>query len=75
LGRELENRSVQPKAAPRRDQLHEDVMGLPNLFGQFLDIAAGQLGVDASSAGIVKLDLDSLEVNHGITLPQLLMNG
>jgi len=42
-------------------------MGLPDFFGQFLDIAAGQFRIDASLAGIVELDLDSLEVDHGIT--------
>jgi hypothetical protein len=57
---------VQPDAALLRDQPHEGVMGLPNLFGQLFDIAAGQFRIDSSSASIVELDLDSLEVNHGV---------
>jgi hypothetical protein len=60
--------SVQPETAPLREQPHEGVMGLPDLFGQFFDIAAGQFRTDASLAGIVQLDLDSLMVNHGIPL-------
>ena len=60
-------RSVQPGAALLRDQSHESVMGLPDLLGQLFDVAAGQFCIDASPAGIVELDLDSLEVNHGIT--------
>jgi len=58
---------VQPDAALLRDQPHEGVMGLPDFFGQLFDIAAGQFRIDASLAGIVELDLDSLEINHGIT--------
>jgi hypothetical protein len=59
---------VQPDAAPVRDQPHEGEMGLPDLFGQFLDIAARQFRVDARLTGVVELDLDSLKINHGLTL-------
>ena len=45
----------------------EGVVGLPDLFSQFLNIAASQFRFDTSPAGIVKLNLDSLEVNHVVT--------
>jgi hypothetical protein len=59
---------MQPNAAPFRDQPHEGEMGLPDFLGQLLDIAARQFRVDARLTGVVELDLDSLEVNHGIAL-------
>jgi len=51
---------VQPEAPPFRDQPHEGVMGLPDFFGQFLDIAASQFCIDARLAGILQFDFDSL---------------
>jgi hypothetical protein len=59
---------MQPDAAPFHHQPHEGQMGLPDLFGQFLDIAARHFRVNASLTGIVELDLDSLKINHGLTL-------
>jgi hypothetical protein len=47
-------------------------MGLSDLFGQFLDIAAGQFGVDARLPGILQLDLDSLKVDHTVPLSRSL---
>jgi len=35
-------------------------MGLPDFFGQLLDIAASQFCIDARFAGILQLDFDSL---------------
>jgi hypothetical protein len=51
---------VQPEAPPFRDQPHEGVVGLSDLFGQLLDIAASEFCIDARSAGILQLDFDSL---------------
>ena len=57
---------MQPEVAPPRDRLHEGVMGLPDRFGQFFDIAAGQFCINAGTPGILQLDFDHLKVNHGI---------
>jgi hypothetical protein len=43
-------------------------MRLPDLLGQLLDVAARQFRIDAGLTGIVELDLDRLEINHGLTL-------
>jgi hypothetical protein len=52
--------SPHPDAATSRHSPQEGVVGAPDLIGQFLDIAAGQLRVDARSAGILQFDLGSL---------------
>ena len=59
--------SVQPVAAPLQDQPPEGLVGLPDLFGQLFNIAAGQFRIDARPTGIVELDFDSLGINHDVT--------
>jgi hypothetical protein len=56
-------------AVPHRRPPHEGVAGTPDFVRQFLDIAAGQLRVDARPAGILQLDLCSVKINH-FHLPQ-----
>jgi hypothetical protein len=63
---------VQPEASPLRKQPHEGVMGLSDFFGQFFDIAAGQLRIDASLAGVLQLDLNRLKVDHSVPLSRVL---
>jgi hypothetical protein len=58
---------VQHDAALLQHEPPEGVVGLPDLFSQFLNIAARQFRFDARPAGIEKLNLDSLEVNHVVT--------
>jgi hypothetical protein len=41
----------------------------PDLIRQILDIAAGKLRIDAGAAGVLKLNLGSLQINHDIPLP------
>jgi hypothetical protein len=62
--------SVQLQAALLCHQPYEGVMRLPDLLRQFLDIAARQFRIDARLAGILELDLNRPEVNHGFTFPQ-----
>ncbi len=64
---------MQPELSPLRDQPHEGVMRLPDLFRQLLDIAAGQFGVDARPAGILEFGLDCLKVDHIVPLSRPLI--
>jgi hypothetical protein len=59
---------MQPELSPLRKQPHEGVMGLPDLFGQLFDIAAGQFRIDASLAGVLQLDLYCVKVDHAVPL-------
>jgi hypothetical protein len=59
---------MQPELTPLRNQPHKRVTGLPDLFGKFLDIAAGQFSVNARLAGILQFDLDCLKVDHNVPL-------
>jgi hypothetical protein len=59
---------MQPKLLSLRNSSHESVMGLPDLCGQFFDIATSQFGVNARPAGILQFDLDTLKVNHIVPL-------
>jgi hypothetical protein len=52
----------------RRGPAHKGMMGTPDLFRQFLDIAAGKLRSDAGLTSILQLDLDSVKVNHCVPL-------
>jgi hypothetical protein len=61
-----------PDAAPHGHPPHEDVVSTPNLIGQLLDIAAGQLRIDARAAGVLQLDLSCVKINHVIPLCQVL---
>ena len=59
---------MQPEASPLRNQPPEGVVGLPDFLGELLDIAAGQLRIDASLAGVLQLDLNCLKVDHCVPL-------
>jgi hypothetical protein len=59
---------MQANAMPHRCPPHEGVAGKPDLFRQFLDIAAGQFRSDARLAGVLKLDLNGVEVDHFVPL-------
>jgi hypothetical protein len=52
--------SSHPDPAPHCRPPHEGMMSAPDLIGQFLDIAAGKLRIDARAAGILQLDLDGV---------------
>src|SRR5271169_3696217 len=52
--------------AARGHLLHPDDARLTDGGGEFLDLATGQFGSDASLAGIVQFEFDGLEVDdHG----------
>ena len=59
---------MQANAVPYEDPPHEGVVEAPDLFRQFLDIAAGQFRSDARLAGFLKLDLNGVEVDHFVPL-------
>jgi hypothetical protein len=62
------SKSPHPDAAPHGHPAHEGMVSAPNLIGQFLDIAASQLRVNARTAGVMQLDLDCVKINHVIPL-------
>jgi hypothetical protein len=63
---------VQPEASPLRKQPLEGVLGLPDFFGHFFDIATGQFRIDASLSGVLQLDLYRLKVDHSVPLTRAL---
>jgi hypothetical protein len=64
------DRSMEPrKTTIRRHRLrhHEPQPGsvrLAHLLRQSFDLATGQFGIDACAPGVMKFNLDSLEVDH-----------
>jgi hypothetical protein len=46
-------KSMQPEGSSLRNQPHEGVMGLSDLFGQLFDIATGQFRIDPRLTGIL----------------------
>jgi hypothetical protein len=60
--------SPHPDSAPNRCPPQEGEARATDLIGEFLDVAACKLCIDARPAGVLKLDLGSVQINHDIPL-------